>query len=190
MLGRNKKKNNMHHRWSETPKGGTAKGPCLSPDPSKCFFHIEGIEVNPNQTKDLATNETRNRLVSELHKRAELKGRAQNHMSRELISLPTDWGCKPHPNGPNSLQEASAYIQSTMIPTLNKVKSTYTIEGTGGFVKWSDIFRGFNNPWCVVRSKSFISVGRRLVATMEKVDDSFGRAKSVPVVRNYVKKAR
>lgn len=104
--------------------------------------------------------------------------------------MPTSWGCEPHPAGPPDLIIASKYIQEEMIPALQAAKSFYTIEGTGGFANFIDIVRGVNNPWCIVRSKSFVKWGRRLVATMETVDDAFNKGKQVPVVRNYVKKAR
>ena len=147
------------------------------------------IFQNPPSNRALAMRTHVTPLLTEVRRRAALKG-VDHHISERALFVPTSWGCDPHPAGPPDLISASNYIQQEMIPALQKAKSLYTIEGSGGFGNWIDIVRGINNPWCIVRGKTFVKWGRRLVATMETVDDSFNKAKQVPVVRNYVKKAR
>jgi hypothetical protein len=74
-----------------------------------------------------------------------------------------------------------------MIPELKRFQSK--IDGPGGLRAWLTLARGINNPWCVVKSKTYVKHFKRVVAKMETVTDSFGKAKKVPVIRNYVKKA-
>ena len=80
----------------------------MSQDPSECVNRIEDIQVVPPTEMKDQTYETN--LVSELHKRAELRGRAQHHMmpARRELFLPTDWGCDPTPQG---TRESSESIQ-------------------------------------------------------------------------------
>jgi hypothetical protein len=104
-------------------------------------------------------------------------------------SLSSSWGCEPHPSGPQKLQDAANYIADTMIPALKRLRALYTVEGTGGFVNFIDLARGVNNPWCVIRGKTFVKWGKTLVNTMKKIDDAFDKGKKISVIRNYVKKA-